>query len=252
MLKNKNILITGGCGLIGSGIAREIIKNDGNVIILDIQESFGASLVNELGQDRAKYFNVDVCNEESVEKLMLSFQKYGVIIDAVVHSAYPRSNQWGKKFEDLKLDLLSQDLTMQLGGAIIFSKKIVDFFRKQGFGNLIHVSSIQGLFAPKFEHYESTKMVSPIEYSAIKAGVISITKYLAKYCKGQNIRVNAICPGGIFDNQPIPFLEKYKKSCSQKGMLDPEDINGAFIFLLSDKSQFITGQTIVIDDGWSL
>jgi len=116
----------------------------------------------------------------------------------------------------------------------------------------VHVSSIQGLFSPKFEHYEGTTMVSPIEYSAIKSGVVSITKYLAKYCKGENIRINAICPGGILDKQPSSFLEKYKNSCSQKGMLDPKDINGALVFLLSDNSKYITGQAIVIDDGWSL
>jgi len=252
MLKNKNILITGGCGLIGSGIAREIIKNSGNVIILDTQDSLGKSLVNELGQERIKFFNIDVCNEESLERLIHSFQKEGLTIDAAIHAAYPRSKQWGKKFEDLKLDLLGEDLTMQLGGAILFSKIMVAFFRRQGFGNIVHVSSIQGLFSPKFEHYEGTTMVSPIEYSAIKSGVVSITKYLAKYCKGENIRINAICPGGILDKQPSSFLEKYKNSCSQKGMLDPKDINGALVFLLSDNSKYITGQAIVIDDGWSL
>jgi len=252
MLKNKNILITGGCGLIGSGIAREIIKNSGNVIILDTQDSLGKSLVNELGQERIKFFNIDVCNEESLERLIHSFQKENLTIDAAIHAAYPRSKQWGKKFEDLKLDLLGEDLTMQLGGAILFSKIMVAFFRRQGFGNIVHVSSIQGLFSPKFEHYEGTTMVSPIEYSAIKSGVVSITKYLAKYCKGENIRINAICPGGILDKQPSSFLEKYKNSCSQKGMLDPKDINGALVFLLSDNSKYITGQAIVIDDGWSL
>jgi len=252
MLKNKNILITGGCGLIGSGIAREIIKNSGNVIILDTQDSLGKSLVNELGQERIKFFNIDVCNEESLERLIHSFQKENLTIDAAIHAAYPRSKQWGKKFEDLKLDLLGEDLTMQLGGAILFSKIMVAFFRRQGFGNIVHVSSIQGLFSPKFEHYEGTTMVSPIEYSAIKSGVVSITKYLAKYCKGENIRINAICPGGILDKQPSSFLEKYKNSCSLKGMLDPKDINGALVFLLSDNSKYITGQAIVIDDGWSL
>ena len=106
--------------------------------------------------------------------------------------------------------------------------------------------------APKFQHYEGTNMISPIEYSAVKAGIISITKYLAKYCSNQNIRVNCISPGGIKNNQPNKFLKKYKKDCSSKGMLDPEDLNGSLLMLISDYSQFITGQNIVIDDGWSL
>ena len=95
-------------------------------------------------------------------------------------------------------------------------------------------------------------MVSPIEYSAIKAGIISITKYLAKYCKGQNIRVNCISPGGILDNQPKIFLEKYNSICSSKGMLDAQDLNGTIIYLLSSLSQYVNGQNIIIDDGWVL
>ena len=106
--------------------------------------------------------------------------------------------------------------------------------------------------APKFEHYKDTKMVSPIEYSAIKSGIISITKYLAKYLKDDQIRVNCVSPGGIKNKQPHKFLKKYKDSCLSKGMLDASDIVGTLIFLLSDDSKYINGQNIIIDDGWSL
>ena len=122
----------------------------------------------------------------------------------------------------------------------------------QGHGNLVHISSIHGISAPKFEHYEGSDMVSPIEYSAIKAGIISIARYLAKYCNNQNIRVNCISPGGILDKQPDSFLKKYRSSCQSKGMLDAVDIAGALSFLLSDHSKYINGQNIIVDDGWSL
>ncbi len=95
-------------------------------------------------------------------------------------------------------------------------------------------------------------MISPIEYSAIKAGIISITRYLSKYCKRENIRVNCISPGGIFDNQPDSFVKNYNESCQNKGMLDAEDLIGTLLFLLSKQSEFITGQNIIVDDGWSL
>ena len=173
-------------------------------------------------------------------------------IDAFVHCSYPKSSQWGTPFEKLKSRELKEDLFNQLGGAIILSQKIVNIFRNQGYGNLIHISSIQGISSPQFEHYQGTSMCSPIEYSAIKSGIISITKYLAKYLKGTNIRVNCISPGGIIDNQPDIFLEKYNASCLTKGMLEPNDLAGALIFLLSSKSTFINGQNIIVDDGWSL
>ena len=119
-------------------------------------------------------------------------------------------------------------------------------------GNLIHISSIQGISAPKFEHYIDTDMVSPIEYSAIKSGIISISRYLAKYYKHSNIRSNCISPGGILDNQPDEFLLNYNSECSSKGMLDSEDLCGSLLFLLSEESKYINGQNIIVDDGWSL
>ena len=95
-------------------------------------------------------------------------------------------------------------------------------------------------------------MTRPIEYSAIKSVIISITKYLSKYYKKRNLRVNCISPGGIRNNQPNIFIENYNSSCNSKGLLDSEDLTGLILFLISDKSKYINGQNIIIDDGWSL
>jgi NAD(P)-dependent dehydrogenase (short-subunit alcohol dehydrogenase family) len=95
-------------------------------------------------------------------------------------------------------------------------------------------------------------MTSPIEYSAIKSGIISITKYLAKYYSKKNFKINCISPGGIKDNFPKKFIKNYKKQCNSKGLLDPKDVTNAIDFLLSKKSNFISGQNIVIDDGYTL
>ena len=95
-------------------------------------------------------------------------------------------------------------------------------------------------------------MTSPVEYSVIKSALIQLTKYMAKYLKGTNIRVNAISPGGIFDNQPDMFLKNYSRLSLSKGMLRTEDLKGTILFLLSDESTYVNGQNIVIDDGFSL
>ena len=95
-------------------------------------------------------------------------------------------------------------------------------------------------------------MSSPIEYGAIKSGIISVTKYLAKFVRNTEIRVNCVSPGGILDNQPAKFLKAYKASCNTKGMLSPNDISKTIIFLCSHQSKYINGQNIVVDDGWSL
>jgi len=252
MLKDNVVAITGGAGLIGTAFAKAIIKNRGKVIIGDVSIDRGISIQNELGVDNALFVEVNTSDIDSIDKFLKIGKDHFGKVDSAIHCAYPRSEQWGTKFEELKAEGLREDLFNQLGGAILFSQRLISFYREQGYGNLVHVSSIQGVAAPKFEHYVGTKMVSPIEYSAIKSGIISITKYLAKYCKSQNIRVNCISPGGILDDQPDVFLEKYNSTCSSKGMMNAQDLNGTIVYLLSNKSEYVNGQNIIIDDGWIL
>ena len=252
MLSGKVVAITGGAGLIGSAFSKAIVENGGKVIIGDISRDRGEALQNDLGTDDVLFVEVNTSDTASIDEFIEAGKAHFGKIDSAIHCAYPRSEQWGSSFEKIEAEGLKEDLFHQLGGAILFSQRVISYFKKQGYGNLVHVASIQGVAAPKFEHYDGTSMVSPIEYSAIKSGIISITRYLARYCSGQSIRVNCISPGGILDNQPASFLEKYNASCSSKGMMDAPDLNGAIIFLLSEMSQYINGQNIIIDDGWSL
>ena len=173
-------------------------------------------------------------------------------IDFAIHCMYPISNGFGDSFEDLKQENLFQDLNLQLGLAILFSQQILRQFKFQGYGDLIHISSIQGVQPPKFRHYDNTKMSSPIEYSAVKSGIISITKWLAKYYKNQNIRVNCVSPGGIKDSQPDDFIRKYREDCTNIGMLTKEQVASVIIFLLTPAASAINGQNLIVDDGWTL
>ncbi|WP_228703437.1 SDR family oxidoreductase [Aliarcobacter skirrowii] len=101
-------------------------------------------------------------------------------------------------------------------------------------------------------YYKNTINGISIEYIAIKSGLMHLTKYMAKYFKGMNIRVNALSPGGILNSQPEAFLEKYKEICLNKGMLDNNDLKGTLVYLLSDMSRYVNGQNIIVDDGFSL
>jgi NAD(P)-dependent dehydrogenase (short-subunit alcohol dehydrogenase family) len=252
MLENKVVAITGAVGKIGSAFANSIVENGGKVLLGDIVKEQGNKLARNLGVDNALFFCEDLTIPDNIDYFINEGLKKFGRLDAAVHCAYPTSNQWGTCFEELKAEGLKEDLFKQLGGAILFSQRIVHQFKKQGYGHLIHISSIQGIATPKFENYESTEMVSPIEYSAIKSGIASITRYLAKYCKGRNIRVNCISPGGILDNQPDIFLKQYRSSCTSKGMLDAGDITGTLLYLLSDQARYVNGQNLVVDDGWTL
>jgi NAD(P)-dependent dehydrogenase (short-subunit alcohol dehydrogenase family) len=252
MLNGQVVVISGGLGRLGFAFSQAVVKNGGMVAMGDVNSDLGRRRVAELGEDKALFFCGDLTESETIDEFVVQAGRRFGKVDAAVHCAYPVSEQWGTRFEELKSEGLEKDLFLQLGGAILFSQRMVKYFRHQGHGNLVHISSIQGAAAPKFEHYEGTDIVSPIEYSAIKAGVAAITRYLAKYCKGENIRVNCVSPGGILTDQPKRFLQKYKGDCLSKGMLDVEDIVGALLFLLSHQSQYVSGQNIIVDDGWSL
>jgi NAD(P)-dependent dehydrogenase (short-subunit alcohol dehydrogenase family) len=251
-LRNLTILITGAAGRIGSAVAKAIVEQGGTAILMDNDEGKLFELKESLSSNRAHSVICDITNRaELEEKIDIVFGDIGTI-DGAVHSAYPRSAGWGTPFENLSENYLASDLMAQLGGAIFFSQFILRRFVEQKRGSLVHISSIQGVAAPKFDHYEGTSMVSPIEYSAIKSGVIAITRYLAKYYRGKGIRVNCVSPGGLLDSQPQSFITRYRQDCNNKGLLASEDITGAICFLLGNESKFITGQNIVVDDGWSL
>ena len=252
MLNNKTIIICGAAGIIGSEIAKVLSKNKAKLILVDKNKKKLEILRKKFQLERKQVINLNLTSQSNIKKLIkYSKFKFGKI-DAAINCFYPKSSMWGKSFIDVKEKFLFQDLNNQLGATIFFSTEFTKFFSNQKKGNLILFSSIQGFRAPKFEHYEGTPMISPIEYSAVKSGIIAITRWLAKHYRQQNIRVNCISPGGIMDQQPESFLKRYQTSCNSKGMLDPEDICGALIFLLSEQSQFVTGQNLIIDDGWSL
>tara|TARA_B100000575_G_C23095522_1_gene631850 strand:+ start:14 stop:766 length:753 start_codon:yes stop_codon:yes gene_type:complete len=250
-MENKVFVILGANGKIGFSLANYLLRKNCNIIIGDINFSKYKNLLKN-NSKKILMVKTDITKPKSLDEVIkkgnIKFSK----IDACINCAYPKSKGFKSTFENLEFKNLKEDLAAQLGGAILISQKFIKYFLKQGFGNLVLISSIQGVNAPKFEHYIGTKMNSPIEYTAIKSGIISITKYLAKYYRQKNIRVNCISPGGIKNNQNIKFVKKYKNACNSKGLLDPEDINETIYFLINENSKYINGQNIIIDDGWVL
>ena len=217
MLSNKSIIVLGGLGRIGSACVKDILNNKGKVVIVDKIKNNNKNTIIQNNKN-LHILNLDILKKNCIDKVInFTNKKFGKI-DGFVNAFYPKSKQWGTKFEDLDLKYLKEDIVNQLAIPIIISQKIILFFINQGFGNLINISSIQGVSNPKFDHYKNLNMVSPIEYSAIKSATISYSKYIAKYYKKKNIRINIVSPGGIEDNQTniIYLVKRFLKNTDDR------------------------------------
>ena len=256
-LSNKTVIITGGAGLIGSVFSNACVDYNANVIVVDIDEKKGHELIDAIKSDYENaniiFQECDITNIVEIQHLIdLVLDKFGKI-DALVNNAYPRNGNYGRKFEDVAFEDFCENVDAHLGGYFLMSQQVAKVMMKQKHGNIINMSSIYGFAAPRFEVYEGTNMTMPVEYAAIKGGVINLTKYLASYLGKYSIRVNAISPGGVFTNQPESFVNKYSnKVVLGKKMANSDDLVGVLIFLLSNASKYMTGQNIVVDGGWSL
>ena len=252
LVRDKVVIVTGGAGLLGRTFCQAIVDNGGIAVVAEYDIAIAEKLCTSLENASIVPAQVNITDKNSIKALITTIsEKYGKI-DALVNSAYPRNKNYGKHFFEVAYSDFCENVGMNLGGYFLTSQQFATYFEKQGYGNIINLASIYGVIAPRFEIYDNTLMTTPVEYAAIKSGLIHLTKYMAKYFKGKNIRVNTISLGGIEDKQPESFLKAYKKFCLNKGMLDAKDIAGTVLYLLSDLSEFVNGQNIVVDDGFTL
>lgn len=241
-LTDKVIVLTGSNGLLGKQIAAMLKKQGARVIGTDLH--FDSSDSDNL--------TMDITEEAAVKNVVESVvRKYGKI-DGWINNAYPRTSDWGKKIEAVPYESWRKNVDMHLNGYFLCCRTALEHMRKQKSGSLINMSSIYGSHAPDFSVYEATEMTMPVAYSAIKGGINTLTKYLAAYYGPYNIRVNAVSPGGVFDNQPESFVQKYISKVPLKRMASPNDVIPALCFLLADESGYITGQNIMVDGGWGI
>jgi len=254
-LHNRVIVITGGAGLLGQIFTRAVASQGGRPVIADIRidvaETVARQINDEMESDCVSAVEIDITSKASLQKAIHEVQSKFGQIDALVNNAYPRNKNYGRKFEEVEYSDFCENINLHLGGYFLTSQQFALFFKEQGHGNIVTVSSIYGVMAPRFEIYADTQMTMPVEYAAIKSALIHLNVYMLKYFQGSGIKFNCLSPGGIFDSQPEAFLKRYSIYSQSKGMLDPADIVGTLIFLLSEQSRYINGQNIVVDDGWS-
>lgn len=243
ILKDKIILVTGGSGLIGKELIANIKQKGGMAINADINTETNL---------KDGTLRMDITNDDSIiHGFDNVISEYGRI-DGLVNNAYPRTQDWGTKFENINPNSWRANVDMQLNSYFVCCQKALKIMLFQKGGSIVNIASIYGTVGNDFTLYEEYGGTSPAAYSAIKGGLINFTRYLASYYGRKDIRVNCVSPGGMHDNQHPSFISKYEAKVPMGRLGKPEDIAPAVSFLLSDESKYITGQNLIIDGGWTI
>jgi NAD(P)-dependent dehydrogenase (short-subunit alcohol dehydrogenase family) len=241
-VNDKVVIVTGGSGLIGKHIVSHLKENGAIVINAEL---------NVTTDWEAGDYLCDVTSESDINNLVSDvISRYGHV-DGLVNNAYPRTKDWGAKFEDVSYDSWKKNVDMQMNSVFLICQRVLVEMEKQQSGAIVNISSIYGVVGNDFTIYEGYGGTSPAAYSAIKGGVVSFSRYLASYFGKKNIRVNCVSPGGIIDQQHPSFIERYEYKSPLKRMGRAEEIAPAVTFLLSDEASFITGHNLMVDGGWT-
>lgn len=242
ILKNKIIIVTGGSGLIGKELVADIRRKGGIAINCDIDVSTDLP---------AGTLFMDITNDDSIQEgFNLIDGRYGRI-DGLVNNAYPRTKDWGNRFEDINPESWRTNINMQLNSYFVCCQKASKIMVENGNGAIVNIASIYGVVGNDFTLYEEYGGTSPAAYSAIKGGLINFTRYLASYYGRKGVRVNCVSPGGIYDNQHPTFINHYEAKVPMGRLGKPDDIAPAVSFLLSNEAKYITGQNLIVDGGWT-
>lgn len=234
-----HILFIGGLGTIGRVVVAGLRKSGHAVTVADFSD--------------AAPVPIDIRDKASILAALDRAEADAKPLTAAVNCAYPRNRNYGRAVEDVAFEDFSENLSWHLGGFFVVMQQVCQHFaaREEG-GAMINFASIYGMMAPRFEVYDGTPMTMPVEYAAIKSATLHLSRYFAQHYKKSGVRVNCISPGGVEDGQPEAFLEAYRRFAGRKGMLDAADLTDTVAFLAGPGGRWITGQNIVVDDGFSL
>lgn len=263
-MTGKTALITGAAGLLGKQFALTLGQAGANLVLADLNLDLASANAKELQKEgyQAVAVRVDVTNPDScrgmVEEALKNFGSLDVLINSAAldpkFDATNLSKQGANAFEEYSLDAWRQALDVNLTGTFLASQASAKAMSKQGRGVIINISSTYGLVGPDqrlYERPDGSKSFKPVYYSVTKAGILGFTRYLAAYYAGKNIRVNALTPGGVYDNHDEVFVQNYSARTILGRMADLDEMSGAMLFLCSDASSYMTGSNLVVDGGWT-
>jgi NAD(P)-dependent dehydrogenase (short-subunit alcohol dehydrogenase family) len=258
-LDGKVAVVTGASGLLGREFCSGLIDAGAEVAVVDIDPVASEVLAFELG-DRAKSFLCDVASKESVVKCVDEIVKQYGRIDILHNNAATKTSDlqaFFEPFESYSLDTWREVMSVNIDGMFLMAQEVGKFMVAAGSGSIVQTASIYGLVGPDNRIYEGSEYMggpinTPAAYSASKAAVIGLTRWLATYWADKGIRVNCLVPGGVFTGQNKVFSDLYSARVPMSRMAGGHEIVPALLYLVSDASSYVTGQVMSVDGGWGV
>ncbi len=265
-LTGRVAIVTGGGGQLGFEFCKTLAEAGAAVVVADLNMEHAQRAATRLSESGYTIlpFQLDVTNVSSTHQLVDETMKQYGRIDILVNSAAldpkfdPDAAAKGiapGAFEDYPLDQWNDALNVNLTGLFLVTQACVRQMVAQGKkGSIINICSTYGLNGPDQRIYiKDGKRVAfkPVYYTTTKAGVIGFTKYLAAYYAGTEIRVNALTPGGVYNNHEEYFVKNYSAKTIMGRMAQKDEMNGALLFLASEASSYMTGNNVIVDGGWT-
>lgn len=253
-LKSKVVLVTGGYGYLGKSITESLVYHKAKVYVLGRDENkFLNAFSKNKSLNKTLFFEFcDVSDTESIKECFSKIASCNSGIDILINNAFYSEGQSPELMTDMEWD---KGIEGTLSSVFKCIREIIPHYKLNKAGKIINISSMYGIVAPQFEVYEDfPEFLNPPHYGAAKAGIIQLGKYYASFLGKYGIQVNTVTPGP-FPSDKVQESEEFVQQLSSKTCLNrvgkPEDLAGVFVFLASDSSNFITGQNIIVDGGWT-
>jgi NAD(P)-dependent dehydrogenase (short-subunit alcohol dehydrogenase family) len=263
-LDGKVFVVTGGAGLLGRQHAMAIAELGGVPVVLDIDSESAQQVANEVEETYAVpalASTCDITDEKSVKLCLEEVIGKRGRVDGLINNAGNNEKMEAgtiiapTSLENFSMEQWNKDFSVGVTGIFICCRIFGSYMAKQKHGIVINISSDLGMISPDQRIYEvpglpaDEQVYKPISYSVVKHAVIGLTKYLATYWAKSGVRVNALCPGGIFSGQPDELVEKLTNLIPMGRMATEEEYRGAIQFLCADASVYMTGACLVMDGG---
>mgnify|MGYP001475720630 CR=1 FL=1 len=259
-LSGEIVVLTGAAGILGSRYARALTLRGARLALLERNAEAAASLADQINSEHgpvALAVTTDVGVRASLLAARARVEAELGAPTVLINNAAAKSAGFFEPFESFAIEDWDEVMRINATGVMLGCQVFGAPMAERGRGSIINILSIYGIVAPdqriyEGSSYEGRAINTPAVYSASKAAVWGLTRYLAAYWGHRGVRVNAVTPGGVFSGQNDAFVQRYSARVPLGRMADRDELSGAIVYLASRASSYVTGHNLVVDGGLSV